>query len=875
MSLVRRVLNLFSRSQVEREIDAELRSHIDMRVEDNLAAGMSLEAARRDALLRFGNSTAVKERVTGMDTALLLESVYSDVSYAFRQLIKNPGFAGTAILVLALGICASVAVFAFVDAALIKPLPYREPARLVGVFETTVSCPLCNLSYLNFRDWKKNNLPFSSMEAWGYSTFLLRSSEGAQPARGARVTDGFFRTLGITPILGRDFYPGEDAPGKSPTVLLSYAAWKNRFGENRNVVGQAITLSETSYTIIGVLPPEFQFAPRGPAEFWTPLNDPTSCEQRRGCHSLFGVARLKDGVSLESSRAAMKAIARQMEKVYPENRGYGADVVTLSEIVAGNIRPVLLVSLIGAGMLLLIACVNVSSLLVVRSESRKREIAVRGALGASRGRLIRQFATEGLALVAFGSAVGLTSAYLLMHLLLRLIPADMLERMPYLSGLGLNFRVMIFAGLISFLATALFSIVPALHLSRSDLRGGLSDGGRNSAGMLWRRLGSKLVVVELTTAVVLLVSAGLLGKSLYRLLNVDIGFAPDHLATLYVTMPGSYNSDQEVMALERRMVSHIKNLPGITSVGISTSRPASSWSLAANIVVTGRPWSGEHNTVPERNVSSDYLRTLGAKLLRGRYFTETEDDPSKPGVVLISRAFAGRFFPGEDPVGRRISFEGSHDSMEIIGMMEDIKEGQLDTINQPTIYLPFSQGWFRSFCIVVRTVPAEQTMLGTLIAGIHQVDPAIATSDAATMNDVINDSQSAYLHRSSAGLVGGFAGLALLLGVVGLYGVVAYSVNHRTREIGVRMALGAQRNSVYRLVLTEAAWLTAVGIIAGLVCSVAAATLMRSLLFGTQPWDVSTLAAVAVVLVIAALLASYLPARRAASVNPVEALRAE
>jgi predicted permease len=776
--------------------------------------------------------------------------------------------------VLALGICASVAIFAFVDSALLKPLPYRNPARLVGVFESTASCPLCNLSYLNFRDWKKNNLPFSSMEAWGYSTFLLRSHEGAQPARGARVTDGFFRTLGITPILGRDFYPGEDAPGAPHTVLLSYAAWQKRFGGNRNVVGEAINLSETSYTIIGVLPREFQFAPRGLAEFWTPLNDPTSCEQRRGCHSLFGVARLKDGVSLQSSLAAMKAIAQQLEAVYPENRGYGADVVKLSEVVAGNIRPVLLVSLVGAGLLLLIACVNVSSLLVVRSESRKREIAVRGALGASRGRLIRQFATEGLALVAFGGALGIASAYLLMRLLIRLIPIDMLQGMPYLSELGLNHRVQIFAGSILFLATALFSIVPALHLSRSDLRGDLSDGGRGSAGMLWRRLGSKLVVVELTTAVMLLVSAGLLGKSFYRLLNVDIGFVPDHLATLYVTMPSSYNKDEEVMALERRIVNYIKTLPGITSVGISTSRPSSSWSLAANIVVTGRPWNGEHNTVPERNVSSDYLRTLGAKLLRGRYFTETEDDPSKPGVVLISRAFARRFFSGDDPIGRHISFEGSRDSMEIIGMVEDIKEGQLDTVNQATIYVPFSQGWFRSFCLAVRTVPAEQTLLGTLVAGIHQIDPDIATSDAATMNDVINGSQSAYLHRSSATLVGGFAGLALLW-AWGLYGVIAYSVNHRTREIGVRMALGAQRNSVYRLVLKEAVWLTVAGIFAGLICSVAAAMLMRSLLFGTQPWDASTLAVVAVVLVIAALLASYLPARRAASVNPVEALRAE
>lgn len=864
---------LVRREKFNNELEEEMAFHREMAENELLENGLTAEAAQHAARRQFGNKTRLKEQSHEV-IGFRMESVLQDFRFAIRQLAKNPGFAATAILILALGICASVAIFAFVDAALIKPLPYKNPGRLVAVFEETAGCPRCNVSYPNFRDWKKNDLPFSALDAWGYSVYLLRAPTGAQPARGARVTDGFFRTLGVSPILGRDFYAGEDAPGKPHTVLISYAAWQNRFGGSRNVVGQAITLSDTSYTIIGVLPREFHFAPRD-AEFWAALNDPIDCEKRRGCHNLFGVARLKDGVSIQSALAAMKAIAQQMEKQYPDDRGFGADVVDLGEVVAGKIRPVLLVLLSGAGLLLLIACVNVSSLLLVRSEGRKREIAVRGALGASPARLVRQFVTEGLVLVASGSVLGLTLAYLAMRLLIKLIPADMMDGMPYLQQLGLNPRVLMFAALLSLLAAVLFSITPALRLSQTDLRGDLTEGGRASAGMLWRRLGSKLVVVELATAVVLLVSAGLLGKSLYRLLHVDIGFEPDHLATLYVTMPGSYQEDKQVMALEKQMIGRIEGLPGVTSVGISTSIPSTNWSLAANIVVTGRPWNGEHNAVPERNVSSDYLKTLKAKLLRGRYFTEVEDDPAKPGLVVISQAFAKKFFPGEDSIGRHISFEGSHDSMEIIGMVEDIKEGQLDTENQATIYLPFSQGWFRSFCLVVRTSQAEQTLLPTLTAAIHQIDPDIATSDTATMNNLINDSQSAYLHRSSAWLVGGFAGLALLLGVVGLYGVIAYSVSQRTREIGVRMALGAQRSIVYRLILKEAGWLIVVGIVAGLACSVAAATLMSKLLFGVRSWDVPTLLTVATLLGASAILASYIPARRAASVNPVEALRAE
>jgi predicted permease len=769
-----------------------------------------------------------------------------------------------------------VSIFAFVDAALIKPLPYRNPSQLVSVYETAPLCPLCNVAYQNYVDWKKSNQIFRSFDVWGYTNYLLNTSEGSRPAPGVRVSDGFFRTLGVTPILGRDFYAGEDAPGAPRTVLLSYSAWQNRFGGKADVVGQTVTLSDVAYTIIGVLPRDFNFAPRGNADFWATLNDLNSCEKRRACHSLFGIARLRDGISVQTAASSMVTAAQQLEKQYPDsNKDMGATVTTLSESIIGDIRPILLMLLGGAALLLLIACINVASLLLVRSESRKREMAVRGALGASPARLVRQFVTEGLVLVLTGSVVGLASAALAMRLLFALISVQMLGTMPYLQQLGLNPRVLAFAGLIALLAIALFSITPALRLPSSDLRGDLSEGGRGSAGNTWRRVGSRLVVLELATAVVLLAGAGLLGKSLYFLLHVDTGIQPDHLASIRVDLPKTYIKDEDQIPLMHQIVDRVGTLPSVRSAAVADSLPIGSWDEMTRIHVLGRPNHGERNEVPERGVSSGYLATLGAKLMRGRYFTVAEDDPSKPRVVIINEAFAKQYFPGENPVGKQIAYVSSQTPIEIVGVVEDVKEGALDSESLASMYLPFNQNMSNSFYVIVRTSQAEQTMLPTLAATIHQIDRDIATSDAATMNDIINDSQSAYLHRSSAWLVGGFAALALLLGVVGLYGVIAYSVSQRTREIGVRMALGAARSSVYRLILKEAGWLTAVGILAGLASSIAAATLMGKLLFGVRSWDVPTLAAVAAVLGIAALLASYIPARRAASVNPVEALRAE
>ena len=871
-----RLRSLFSRGKVEQELDEEMTYHLERQVEENIAAGLDPQAARLDALRSVKGLEQRKEECRDVRGLNLLDNLVRDFRFAMRQLRRCPAFAATVVVILALGMCANVAIFAFVDAALIKPLPYRDSARLVSVYETAQACPQCPLSYIDYLDWKKLNTAFQSMDAYVFTNVTLRVTDGAQSVDSFRVSPGFFRTLGITPIMGRDFQAGEDSPATPHTVMLSYSAWRRRFAGDRDVLGKTVTLNDDPRTIIGVLPPEFYFA-SSVAEFWTPLYPGGGCNSRRNCHVTHVIARLKDSASLQTALANVKWIAEQLERQYPDsNRGYGAKLTTLAETLVGDIRPILLVLLSGAGLLLLIASMNVASLLLVRSESRKREMAVRTALGASRARIIGQFAAEGLVLTAAGTVLGLAMASWAMHLLASLIPENQMIWLPFLRGLGLNSRICAFSGLIALLASALFSFMPVVHLALSDKKEGMAEGARGSSARAWRRLGSKLVVVELATAVVLLVGAGLLGKSLYYLLQVNLGLQPEHVVTIQVSAPRSYAaSNEKAIALERQIVNQIETLPDVKSVAISDNLPVIGggdvW-----LVVAGRPVPPEHNSVAERTVSSAYFATLGAKLVRGRYFSEAEDQ-SKPHLGIINQTFANRYFHGENPIGKQLAYEskGPQVPMEIVGVVEDLRERQLDSASYPVLYVPFVHYVGTYFNVLVRSSAQETPLLAALSKTIHQIDPNIATKDATRLIDVIHDSQSAYLHRTSAWLVGGFAVLALLLGVVGLYGVVAYSVGQRTREIGIRMALGASRRSVYRLVLKEAMWLTSSGIVIGLACSVAASSLIRGLLFGVQSWDVPTWIVVSAVLSVSAILASYFPARCAATVNPVEALRAE
>jgi predicted permease len=875
--VVRRLAMLLHRGRYGSELEEEMAFHRERAAQDFIEGGMPAEEARYAAMRQFGNTTRLKERSHEV-VVFRAENVVQDVRFALRQLARNKGFAATAILILALGMGASVAIFAFVDAALLQPLPFAHPGRLMAVDESSAVFPRSNLSRYDYEDWKRMNHSFSSLQVYTGSGFLLKTASGAVPVPVARVSDGFFKTLGVKPILGRDFLPGEDQPGKGKVVILPYGTWMTRYGGRRDVIGEQIGLNDGSYTIVGVLPQSFAFAPRGNAQLWLPLGDRNGCEQRRSCHNLDGIGRLRAGVSPQTALAEMKNIAATLEKEYPgSNQGQSASVIPLTELIVGPVRPILLTLLAGAGLLLLIACVNVACLLLVRSESRRREIAVRGTLGATPLRLMLQFVTEGLLLATAGCAAGLLVAAGMMTLMLRLIPAQNAAFVPFLERVGLNGHAGWFAAGVALLAALLLAALPALRLARQDLHEGLADGGRTVAGRLWRKLGANLVVVELAVAVVLLVGAGLLAKSFYRLLHVEDGFNPTHLATAQVMVPQNmYTKDGEMTGLYQQIVQRVSAMPGVQSVGLTTDLPVQCNCNTDWIRFPGKPFHGEHNEVDERDASPGYLSTLKAKLVEGRWFTE-DDDAKHPQVTVINEALAKKYFPGEDPLGKMIGDDGlSPKSMrEVVGVLANVREGALDDEVWPAEYFSIYRNADNEFSVVARTTNDPDTLLPGLVKALHGINPDAGVYGEISMMDKIDASQTAALHRFATWLVAGFAVLALVMSVVGLYGVIAYSVSQRTREIGVRMALGAQRSSVYRLVMTEAGRLIVLGLVVGLGAAVGAATLMEKLLFNVAAWDAPTLGAVALVLALATLLASYLPARRAALVNPTEALRAE
>ncbi len=877
--LLLRMKSLFSRSRVEQELDEEMRYHLERQIQVDIAGGMTPEDARYAALRSIKDIEQRKEECRDTRGLNLIENAGQDFRYAIRQLRKNPEFACTAIFVLALGMYAVVSIFAFADAALIKPLPYRDQSRLVAMFESSPGNPRSIVSYFDFVGWKHLNKVFSSIDAYALNGgFTLETGAGAEQVPGTRVSAGFFHTLGVTPAIGRDFHRGEDSRAAANSVIVSYAAWQKRFGGKRDVLGRTVVLNGGPTTIIGVLPREFHFALYGGAEFWGTLRESGSCERHRECHNLMTIARLKDGVSVETASADMRSITRQLQRQYPEsNRQFGgANLVPLRDLVIGDVRPILLVLLSGAGLLLLIACVNVATLLLARSDKRGREIAVRGALGASSSRLFHQFAIEGFALSGLGCGLGFLCAEWGMHLLPKLIPAEKMDSMPHLRRLGIDPLTILLACGIWLLAGVVFALIPIVRTSSLEMIEDLKAGARGYAGTTWRRVGSNLVIIEVAIAVVLMVGAGLLGKSLYLLLHVDIGFRADHLDLLQTSWaPGSYTSDLQKVVLERRILDRISRLPGVKSVVLSTAPPIDSAWGTASFHVAGRSNHGESNEVLNRQVSSGYFTTLQARLLGGRYFGKDED-ASKPLVAIVNQALANKYFRGEDPVGKQIYYDSdSRSKMQIIGVVGNIREGPLEGANMPALYVPFNQDPVPWPAVLVRTRQREAALFPEIAQAIHTIDPLISVYGQATMTERINQSPAAYLHRSSAALVGAFAASAFWLCVVGLYGVVAYSVTQRTREIGIRMALGAERVTVYRLILKEAGRLTLFGIGLGLAYSLGAATLMRTLLFGVRSWDATTLVGVSAVLAISALLASYIPARRAASVNPVEALRME
>ena len=869
---------LFRRRARERDLADEIESHLALHIDDNLRRGLAPEEARRQALVALGGIEAMKEAYRDQRTVPIVEHTVQDIRLALRQLVKSPGLAATAILVLALGMGGCLAVFGFVEAALLRPLPYADPDRLVDVMETNPQFPRSNLSYQDFRDWQAMNTVFSSLDAYRQSGHMLASPGGSVIVPGMQISGGFFRTLGIRPILGRDFTEAEASGTGARIAIITHRTWRERFGSDPGVVGRSVLLSGESHTVVGVLPATFQFAPGQGAEFWTPLDPSGGCMARRSCHSLDGVGRLKPGVTIAEAGAAMSLIAKQLERQYPDsNRNQGAIVAPFADVIVGRIRPTLWLLLGGAALLLGIAGINVVSLLLVRTESRRRELSVRLALGASRARIVRHFVTEAGVLVAIGAGLALLVADAGMRLMTTLIPTDMRATLPFLDGLGVKGTVAAGAAVVALVALVLFSLGPLLVHAGTDVRAGMADGGRGSSGHAWRRLGTKLVVIELATAMVLLAGAGLLGRSLYRLLNVELGFRPDHLAVVRVAAPGvRFNQPGAAERLALDVERAAAAVPGVTAVGLTSVLPVSFNGNTTWLRFVGRPYNGEHNEANQRDVSPGYLPAIGARLIRGRYFTPAED-ATRPKVAVINKALADLYFPNQDPVGQRVGDTSLTPASltEIVGVVDNVREGALNDPIWPAIYLPIAQSPDTEFSVVVRTAQEPGPVVPALAAAIRALDRDLGVFGEAVLEARIGASPAAYLQRSSAWLVGAFAAVALILGVVGLYGVVAYSASQRTREMGVRIALGAGRATVYRLILREAGTLALIGIGVGLTGAVAAATFMRALLFETPPWDVATLAIVAAILAGAALVASAIPARRAASVDPIDALRAE
>ncbi len=810
-----------------------------------------------------------------------MQSFLQDLRFSFRQLRRSPGFALTALLTLALGIGATVVIFTFLDAAIIRPLPYRDPARLVGVFETRQQQVVSQFeaSYPDFLDWKKQNDVFESISGYsGPRRVIYSGASSPQIVQGDFVSDSFFGTLGVDPIEGRSFRSGEDLASSQRTVILSYNAWQRRFGGRPDAIGQTLVLDGEPNTIIGVLPRSFHFAPVGDPEVWVTLHATGPLAERRSLHWLNVVARIKPGVSPERAGAALNTIAQRLEQDYPaSNHQLRTALVPLSDLIVGKVRPILLVLFVAVALLLLIACANVANLLMVRSASRMREIAIRTALGARRGRLLRQLLTEGLLLVTLGGTLGLVGAEILVRFLVRIAPATTVSQMPYFQRIGIDGNVVLFSVGISLLTGLLFALAPSIQMTAAVVSRYLKEGSYSFQAGSWRRLGKGLVIAELAVSVVLLVGAALLVKSLHRLMHVDTGFDTDHLTTLRIVAPDSrYSDDPKALAFEHKVMEATAGLPGVQSLALADVLPIG----GGNTINFRRVEEASADNVAHeaniRSISPGYFTTLRARLNRGRWFTDA-DDATAPQRIIINQTLAKLIFQSEDPVGKQVifTFSPKERPREIVGVVDDIKEGPLDAAPVPALYLPTNQSPDTSFNIVARTDLPPESIDASFENTVHQIDPDAVVYGGRTMQQIIDQSPSAYLHRYSASFVGWFATIALVLGIIGLYGAVAYSVSQRTQEIGLRMALGAQPSSVLKLVLWEGGRLAIIGSIAGLAGSAMASHLLRGMLFGVKAWDLSSFAIVTGTLVATAMLASYLPARRAASIDPMQALRNE
>ncbi|HEY1434434.1 MAG TPA: ABC transporter permease [Thermoanaerobaculia bacterium] len=802
-----------------------------------------------------------------------------DLRFGARALRKSPAFAAVALATIALGIGANTAIFSVVSAILFRPLPFPQPDALVAVFQTNPSQGIAQngVSYPNYADWAGRARSFEDLAALRMHDYTLTGAGEPALVVAGTVTSSLFRLLRARPLAGRVLTPEDDAPGAAPVAVLGERLWRSRFGADPAVVGRPITLDGSACTIVGVLPATFKTPPEyPPAELWLALtHDPifADLQQRRGGHYLRIYGRLGPGVRLEAAQAELATIESSLARQYPkENEGWGVALVPLAESLVGGVRRALLVLLGAVGLVFLIACANVANLLLARGSARSREVAIRQALGAGRARLVRQLLTEALLLGLAGGVLGLGVAFAGLRALRAWLPADL----PRTSEIHMDGAVLLFALGTSVLAAAVFGLVPALQTSRANLSNALKDGGAAGAGQGKRRLRGLLVVAETALSFLLLVGAGLLLRSLIRLQEVPLGFRPESVLTAGLSLPRTqYAKPEQWISFYNRLAQSLEREPGVEAAAVALPLPLSGTGLNFGFTIEGRPEAkaGSDRTANYTALTPGYFRALGVPLERGRVFTAS-DAAGTPRVCAISAAFARQYFGGEDPIGQRLVF-GFTESVprEIVGIVGDVKRASPGAPTQPEMYVPFDQDpWWAGY-VAVRVHGDPQRLASLLAARVRALDPALPISDIQPMTQIV--SESIAQPRFRATLLGLFAGLALLLAVIGIYGVVSYDAGRRSREIGIRIALGARRRDVLGLVLRQGIGLTALGLAAGLAGAFALTRSVSSLLFETVPLDAATHAGVAALLLGAAVAASAIPAWRAARTDPLDALRSE
>lgn len=870
--------DLFLIKQSERELDTELRFDLAQRVEANVRAGMTRQEAEISARREFGSVDLAKQECRDTGRARWLQDTLQDVRFGARMLRKSPGFTTVAVLTLALGIGANTAIFSVVDAVLLRSLPFRDAGRLVAISETHAALPELGASSADFADWRTQSHSLQELAAYnwtsiGNSTLIVNG--GAREVHAPIISSNLFPMLGIVPAMGRTFLPEEDKLGNGPVVILSGELWKSSFASDPHILGRSVALNQQTYTVVAVLPPGVGF-PQS-ADIFLPLGNLTKDEfTNRFYHPLLTVARLSDGATVTEARTEMEGIAARLESAFPQtNRGIGVNVEPLLNKYVGGLRSALLVLWAAVGLVLLIACANVASLLHARSTNREAEMALRHALGASRARLIRQGLTESIVLAAFGGLLGLSIAWTSLQLLSKwlgqMLDAPILE----LHAIHIDPRILIATFCISIVSGVLFGIFPAIRGSRGNTNSVLQSSQRSSPTSRRKFAHRMTVAAEVAIAVVVLIGAGLLVRSLQQLIATSPGFRADHLLTARIALPNSkYNTAQTVADFHQQLLAKLQALPGVEAAGEVNQTPLVPNTGVTRFLVEGAPARrpGDYPVANFRQVSTDYFKTMRIPLLNGRG-VEDRDMSGTTQVLVINRTLAERFFPAQNAVGQKLLMgvaTGHPTPVPIVGVVADVRDISIDSPAPAEIYFP---GFTRVSTLVVRSTADPASSTATVRNAVFAVDPSQPIFEVQTASQLVDHSIAR--QRFAATLLGLFSLLALILAAGGIYGVTSYAVAARTREIGVRMALGAHPRDVLQMILRQEMLGAAIGIAIGSVCALAVTKLLSSMLYGIATTDPMTYAGVCIVLAGAAFMACYIPARRAMRVDPMTALRFE